>query len=257
MEILIPDNLQEAKLSDQLPLIIVCARFDFVHDLVLYLYQNNLYKYIEIYVQKVNSTRAPQVIGALLDVDCDETVIKNLLMSISGNVPFDQLCDEVEKRNRLKLLTPFLESRIKQGSTETGLFNAMAKIYIDTNNNAEQFLKENQVCSDVSLALFGGRQFLTFTVSNSQFYDPIVVGKYCEKRDPYLAYIAYERGQCDQELIRITSENSMFKHQARYLVKRRDPELWNVALDLSNPYRRQLVDQVCFHAANFGAWMLF
>jgi clathrin heavy chain len=30
--------LKEAKLSDQLPLIIVCDRFDFVHDLVLYLY---------------------------------------------------------------------------------------------------------------------------------------------------------------------------------------------------------------------------
>lgn len=44
---------QEAKLTDQLPLIIVCDRFDFVHDLVLYLYHNNLQKYIEIYVQKV------------------------------------------------------------------------------------------------------------------------------------------------------------------------------------------------------------
>lgn len=46
---------QEAKLTDQLPLIIVCDRFDFVHDLVLYLYRNNLQKYIEIYVQKVNT----------------------------------------------------------------------------------------------------------------------------------------------------------------------------------------------------------
>lgn len=45
--------LKEAKLTDQLPLIIVCDRFDFVHDLVLYLYRNNLQKYIEIYVQKV------------------------------------------------------------------------------------------------------------------------------------------------------------------------------------------------------------
>lgn len=45
--------MQEAKLTDQLPLIIVCDRFDFVHDLVLYLYRNNLQKYIEIYVQKV------------------------------------------------------------------------------------------------------------------------------------------------------------------------------------------------------------
>ena len=44
---------KEAKLTDQLPLIIVCDRFDFVHDLVLYLYRNNLQKYIEIYVQKV------------------------------------------------------------------------------------------------------------------------------------------------------------------------------------------------------------
>lgn len=46
---------QEAKLTDQLPLIIVCDRFDFVHDLVLYLYRNSLQKYIEIYVQKVCS----------------------------------------------------------------------------------------------------------------------------------------------------------------------------------------------------------
>ena len=46
--------MQEAKLTDQLPLIIVCDRFDYVHDLVLYLYRNNLQKYIEIYVQKVS-----------------------------------------------------------------------------------------------------------------------------------------------------------------------------------------------------------
>lgn len=48
-------STQEAKLTDQLPLIIVCDRFDFVHDLVLYLYRNSLQKYIEIYVQKVRS----------------------------------------------------------------------------------------------------------------------------------------------------------------------------------------------------------
>ena len=51
-----PCDGQEAKLTDQLPLIIVCDRFDFVHDLVLYLYRNNLQQYIEIYVQKVSPT---------------------------------------------------------------------------------------------------------------------------------------------------------------------------------------------------------
>ena len=46
-------NFLKVKLTDQLPLIIVCDRFNFVHDLVLYLYRNNLMKNIEIYVQQV------------------------------------------------------------------------------------------------------------------------------------------------------------------------------------------------------------
>jgi clathrin heavy chain len=75
-------------------------------------------------------------------------------------------------------------------------------------------------------------------------YDAQVLGKYCEKRDPYLAYIAYEHGQCDMDLIRITNENSMFKHQARYLVKRREESLWNSVLLISNEHRRSLIDQV-------------
>lgn len=137
--------LKEAQIVDQLPLIIVCDRFNFVHDLVLYLYQNNLFKYIEIYVQKVNSSRTPEVIAGLLDVDCEESVIKSLLISIRGAFPVDVLVAEVEKRNRLKLLLPWLESRIREGANDVHMFNAIAKIYIDTNNNAESFLKDNKV----------------------------------------------------------------------------------------------------------------
>ena len=47
-------------------------------------------------------------------------------------------------------------------------------------------------------------------------YDSRVVGKYCEKRDPTLAVVAYRRGQCDDELINVTNKNSLFKLQARY-----------------------------------------
>jgi clathrin heavy chain len=75
-------------------------------------------------------------------------------------------------------------------------------------------------------------------------YDPLVIGKYCEKRDPYLAFVAYQKGQCDQELINITNENQMYKHQARYLVKKRDPSLWALVLTTENKHRRALVDQV-------------
>ena len=80
---------------------------------------------------------------------------------------------------RLKLLLPLLESRVHEGVEEPATHNALAKIYIDSNNNPERFLRENQ------------------------FYDSIVVGKYCEKRDPHLACVAYERGQADEELIKV------------------------------------------------------
>ena len=38
----------------------------------------------------------------------------------------------------------------------------------------------------------------------NQHYDSTVVGKYCEKRDPHLACVAYERGECDMELIKVS-----------------------------------------------------
>jgi clathrin heavy chain len=65
-----------------------------------------------------------------------------------------------------------------------------------------------------------------------------------------LACVAYERGKCDHELIRVCNENSLFESEARYLVKRRDPELWAVVLNEENQYRRQLIDQVVKTALN-------
>lgn len=212
--------LKDANLEDQIPLIIVCDRFNFVHELILYLYKTQNMKFIEAYVQQVNPSKAPQVVGALLDVDCDENFIKGLLQSVLGQVSINELTTEVEKRNRLKLLLPFLEQTLAQGSQDQGVYNALAKIYIDSNNAPEKFLKENDQ------------------------YDTVNVGRYCEKRDPYLAYIAYEKGSNDEDLIRITNENSMYKYQARYLLKRSDPQLWNTVLDPDNSHRKQLVESV-------------
>lgn len=213
--------LKEAKLTEQLPLITVCDRFNFVHDLVLYLYQNQQYTSIEVYVQRINPSRTPAVVGGLLDVDCEEGIIKNLLSTVDAStIPVDDLVSEVEKRNRLKILLPFLENTLATGNQQQAVYNALAKIYIDSNNNPEKFLKENDL------------------------YDPLTVGKYCEKRDPNLAYIAYRKGQNDLELINITNENSMHRAQARYLLERADPEIWGFVLNDNNVHRRSLTDQV-------------
>jgi clathrin heavy chain len=91
------------KLYDfKLPLIIVCDRHDMVHDLVLYLYRNNPSNltHIQVYVGKVNPKRLPIVVGALLDVDCSEDLIKGLINGTKGRFDIDELVEEVERRNR-------------------------------------------------------------------------------------------------------------------------------------------------------------
>jgi clathrin heavy chain len=100
--------------------------------------------------------------------------------------------------------------------------NALGKIIIDSNNNPEHFLTTNP------------------------FYESLVLGKYCEKRDPNLACIAYKRGECDLEYVEVTSRNSLFKQQARYVVERMKADLWASVLTEENPHRRQLIDQARF-----------
>ena len=140
---------------------------------------------------------------------------KELLMNISQwigtltSAPVTLVDDE-----RRKIDINYNDVRHREKSFE-GPFNL-----IDSNNNAERFLMENQ------------------------YYDSKVVGKYCEKNDPHLACKAYERGNCDRELIAVCNENSLFKSEARYLVKRRDMELWAEVLNDENQYRRLLIDQV-------------
>jgi len=218
------DFLKEVRLPDQRPLINVCDRFDMVEELTHYLYTNNMSKYIELYVQKVNPMKAPQVAGALLDADCSEDFVRALILSVRAMAPAEQLVEEVEKRNRLKLLQPWLEARVNEGVQEAAVHNALMKIYIDMNNRPEEYLVTNM------------------------YYDSKVVGEYCEKRDPQLAFVAYKRGMCDAELVDVTNRHGLFKQQARYLVERQDLDLWATVLTLENENRRPLIDAVVQNA---------
>jgi clathrin heavy chain len=212
--------LMEVNLPDARPLINVCDRFDMVGDLTRYLYEKGMVRYIEGYVQKVSPAKTPAVVGALLDAEADETMINNLILSVRSLIPVEKLVEEVEARNKLKMLNPFLEQLVSEGSKDPQVHNALGKIIIDTNNNPEHFLTTNP------------------------YYDSAVVGKFAERRDPGLACVAYKRGQCDDALLACTAKNAMFKLQARYVVERADNELWAKALDAENKHKRQLIDQV-------------
>ncbi|KAE7996591.1 hypothetical protein FH972_001302 [Carpinus fangiana] len=120
--------LMEAKLPDARPLINVCDRFGFVPDLTHYLYTNNMLRYIEGYVQKVNPGNAPLVVGQLLDDECPEDFIKGLILSVRSLLPVEPLVDECEKRNRLRLLTQFLEHLVSEGSQDVHVHNALEQV---------------------------------------------------------------------------------------------------------------------------------
>jgi clathrin heavy chain len=53
-----------------------------------------------IVLLQVNPSRLPVVVGGLLDVDCAEDAIKQLIFVVRGQFNTDELVAEVEKRNR-------------------------------------------------------------------------------------------------------------------------------------------------------------
>lgn len=221
--------LKNAKLPDPRPLIHVCDRYDFVDELTDYLYLNSLLQYIEVYVTKVSPTKTPMVVGKLFDLGANEDFVKRILMAVGTACPVDEMVEIAETRNRLRLLQPWLEARVATGSTEPGTHNALGKIYITLNRDPKAFLL------------------------NNMFYDPKVLGPFCESLDPSLAFVAYKKaaGECDDELISISNTHGLFRDLARYLVERQDLELWAKVLNKEedsegkeDPQRRQLIDQV-------------
>ena len=92
------------------------------------MYGASLLKYIEGYVQKVSPQKTPAVVGALLDAEAPDDFVNNLILSVRSLLPVDELVEQVEKRNRLKLLTPFLEHLIREGSTDPHVHDALGKV---------------------------------------------------------------------------------------------------------------------------------
>lgn len=86
------------------PLIILCDMHDFVEELINYLYSNNKTELIELYIFRVSPKFSPKVLGALIDLECDEKYLKKLLFNLAGNCPINDMIEEFERRNKIRLL---------------------------------------------------------------------------------------------------------------------------------------------------------
>ena len=76
----------------------------------------------------------------------------------------------MEKRNCLDMLNPFLDQLVSKGSRNLAVHNALGKIDVGSKINPKHFL------------------------TTTPYYDSLVVGKYCEERDPKLACVTYMGG---------------------------------------------------------------
>ena len=212
--------LKEKALADLWPLINVCDKHDYIEEMIKFLLDSDKKQFIEQYVQRRNPLKTPKVVSALLEFDAGEKLVLSVLDAAGAMCPLDELVKEVEDRGRLKLLQKFLEARAAEKRTDAALHNALAKIYVDANSGAEQFLSTNE------------------------FYDALTIGTYCETRDPHLAFVAYEKGRCHSQLIALGIKNGMWKPLARYLVKQKDLELWSVVLGDKSFEHKYLVEAV-------------
>ena len=113
--------IEANKVQDSRTLIHVCDRHGFKDELTNHLYTNQLYKFIEVYVTRMNPHATLKVVGTLLDSTAPEHQIRNLMNSVRP----------VEKRIRITLLLPWLEARFHEGLEYPELHNALAKNHID------------------------------------------------------------------------------------------------------------------------------
>jgi len=99
---------------------------------------------------------------------------------------------------------PWLEAGVATGSTDTVTHNSLGKIYVTMNREPKQFLETNM------------------------FYDSRVLGNFCEPLDPALSFLAFKRakGECDDDLVRISHTHHLFRDLAKYAVERMDEGLW-------------------------------
>jgi hypothetical protein len=72
-----------------------------------------------------------------------------------------------------------------------------------------------------------------------------VIGNFCEKLHPHLAFVAYKHARrvCDAELVKVATENGLFEDLARYLVDELDLKLWRKVLMSSSTEGRTAIIQ--------------
>ena len=98
---------------------------------------------------QVNPSRLPVVVGGLLDVDCSEDVIKQLILVVKGQFSTDELVAEVEKRNRYRGLIYLSNIGVLRGSVVKCLTRNPG-VLCSSSTGSSVFFRESVLRQDTS-----------------------------------------------------------------------------------------------------------
>ncbi|CDR98027.1 clathrin heavy chain, putative [Babesia bigemina] len=198
----VKELLKQSALPSPKSLMIVCHKLGDLAELTEYLYRNGMEKAIEIYVNTINPGGVAAVVSALFDIGAAESTIHSILENLKDSNGMIAMIKVADERHQLLMLKDWLQKRVNDGYKETEIHTALAKIRVSSQQDAEEFLRTNT------------------------HYDRAVVGKFCEERDPMLAYLIYSQATMDDDVLRVCAGNSLHRMLASYALKRSSARMW-------------------------------
>ncbi|EHB17756.1 Clathrin heavy chain 1 [Heterocephalus glaber] len=193
--------------------------------------------------------------GSLSVEDSLECLRAMLSANIRQNL---QICVQVASKYHEQLSTQSLIELFESFKSFEGLFYFLGSIvnfsqdpdvhfkYIQAACKTGQIKEVERICRESNC--YDPERVKNFLKVNPSRL-PVVIGGLLDvdcSEDVIKNLILVVRGQfsTDELVAEVCNENSLFKSLSRYLVRRKDPELWGSVLLESNPYRRPLIDQV-------------
>ena len=76
--------MESNKITDPRPFIHLCHRHGYIKELTKYLFINELHKFLQVYVEKMNQSALPQIVTSLLEIKVEEDQIRSLINSIQN-----------------------------------------------------------------------------------------------------------------------------------------------------------------------------
>ncbi|KAJ3432730.1 clathrin heavy chain [Anaeramoeba flamelloides] len=174
--------LMNCKIKNHIPFYKLCVRFGYTEEITKYCYDSSLVGLLNEYYQindnegkggynqeKNQIQKLIRIIEILFKNIVDSVFIEELLSSIGFIDDLELVINLFEKESKLNYLQNYVEKIAKQGNKSKLVHTTLAKIYLLTNNNINDFLKSNHYYDRESIKEFIEKHNLNYLIEKEEF----------------------------------------------------------------------------------------